>query len=135
MRNQIFVNLPVADLPRSMDFFGKLGFTFNPQFTNDKAACMIICENIYAMLLTKDFFQSFIDKEISDATRSTEVLLALSCDNREEVDELVAKAVSAGGKATRPAQDHGFMYSRSFDDPDGHIWEVFYMDPDTVQQG
>ena len=135
MHKRIFVNLPVADLPRSKDFFGKLGFTFNPQFTNDQAACMIVGENIYAMLLVRDFFRTFIDKEISDATRSTEVLVALTCESREEVDEVIAKAVAAGGKATRPAQDHGFMYSRSFDDPDGHIWEIFYMDPDAVEQG
>ncbi|OVZ59409.1 glyoxalase/bleomycin resistance/extradiol dioxygenase family protein [Pigmentiphaga sp. NML080357] len=135
MHKQMFVNFPVADLPRSKEFFGKLGFTFNPQFTNDQAACMVIGENLYAMLLTSEYFRSFINKEISDATRSTEVLVALSCESRAEVDDLVSKALAAGGTAPRPAQDHGFMYSHGFDDLDGHIWEVFYMDPSTVEQG
>jgi len=135
MHKQMFVNFPVADLPRSKEFFGKLGFTFNPQFTNDQAACMVIGENLYAMLLTSEYFRSFINKEISDATRSTEVLVALSCESRAEVDGLVSKALAAGGTAPRPAQDHGFMYSHGFDDLDGHIWEVFYMDPSTVEQG
>lgn len=129
MHKQIFVNLAVQDLPSSQTFFKHLGFEFNPQFTDERAACMIIGENIYAMLLVKDFFQSFIDKALCDAKRHTEVLLALSCDSRAEVDELVNKALSAGGQALRPPQDLGFMYSHSFEDLDGHIWEMVYMDP------
>ncbi|AZG07160.1 MAG: extradiol dioxygenase [Bordetella sp. SCN 67-23] len=135
MHKQIFVNLPVADLPRTQAFFGQLGFTFNAQFTNEKAACMVIGENIYAMLLTTDFFRGFASKPISDARQSTEVLVALTCDSREAVDDMVRKALAAGGTAPRPPQDHGFMYSHGFDDPDGHAWEVFYMDPATVEQG
>ncbi|MDX3907827.1 MAG: VOC family protein [Pigmentiphaga sp.] len=134
MHKQIFVNLPVADLPRSKEFFSKLGFTFNAQFTNNEAACMVIGENIYAMLIGTERFRDFTNKEISDATLSTEVLVALTCESRGEVDELVSKAVAAGGKAPRAPQDYGFMYSHGFDDPDGHIWEVFYMDPSAVQQ-
>lgn len=134
MYKQIFVNLPVADLPRTQAFFGQLGFTFNAHFTNDEAACMVIGENIYAMLITPDRFRDFTNKPVSDARQGTEVLLALSCDNRDQVDDIVRKAVAAGGTAPRPPQDHGFMYSHSFDDPDGHIWEVFHMDPAAIPQ-
>jgi uncharacterized protein len=129
---QIFVNLPVADMARSKAFFLQLGFTFNPQFTNDQGACMVIDENIYAMLLVKPFFQTFIDTDIADATRSTEVLVCLSCASRAEVDELVKKAVAAGGKPHRQPQDHGFMYGHGFHDPDGHVWELMYMDPNAA---
>ena len=124
----IFVNLPVKDLPRSKAFFSHLGYTFNPQFTNDQAACMVIGENIFAMLLVEPFFATFTKKPISDAKQSTEVLLCLSCESREEVDELVAKALEAGGRAPNPVQDHGFMYGHGFEDLDGHQWEVAYMD-------
>ena len=128
MNKQIFVNLPVKDLNKSKAFFSALGYTFNPQFTNENAACMIISDNsIYAMLLMEDFFQTFIDKQIAKAHEVTEVLTCLSCESREEVDSLVAKALAAGGKAPRPPQDHGFMYAHSFEDLDGHIWELVYM--------
>lgn len=128
MSTQIFVNLPVRELPKSMDFFKALGFSFNAQFTDDTAACLVISENIYAMLLTHEKFQIFTPKPICDATKSTEVLVALSCKNRSEVDELVSKAVAAGGSTYNEPQDHGFMYGHGFQDPDGHIWELFHME-------
>ena len=124
MHKQIFVNLAVNDLPRSKAFFESLGLTFNPQFTNDKGACLVISEHIYAMLLVKDFFKTFTDKAIVDTDKATEVLLCLSCESRAEVDAVVAKAVAAGGKTPRPKQDYGFMYSHGFEDPDGHTWEL-----------
>ena len=127
MHKQIFVNLPVADLPRSRTFFESLGLSFNPQFSNEQGACLVLGDTIYAMLLTRDFFQTFTGKPISDARKSTEVLLCLSCDSRAEVDALVAKAVAAGGTAPRAPQDHGFMYGHGFEDLDGHIWELAYM--------
>ena len=132
MTRQIFVNLPIANMERSKAFFSALGFTFNPQFTNEQGACMVIAENIYAMLLVKPFFQTFIDTDIADATRVTEVLTCLSCDSRAEVDELVKKAVAAGGKPHRQPQDHGFMYGHGFHDLDGHVWELVYMDPNAA---
>lgn len=124
---QIFVNLPVADLPRSKAFFAALGFAFNPQFTNDQAAGMIVADNIFVMLLVKPFFATFTDRPIADATQSTEVLVCLSCDSRARVDQLVARAIAAGGRAPRQPQDHGFMYAHGFEDPDGHIWELVHM--------
>ena len=133
MATKIFVNLPVKDLDKSKAFFAALGYTFNPQFTDANAACMVISEDIFTMLLVEPFFKGFIDKEIVDAHKSTEVLLALSTDSREGVDDLANKAVAAGGKEPRAAQDHGFMYSRSFSDLDGHIWEIVWMNPETVQ--
>jgi len=126
---QIFVNLPVEDLGRTMGFWKALGFDFNMQYTNEKAASLVIDENIFAMLLTKPFFATFTQKEIVDATRATEVLICLSCNSRAEVDELVAKAVAAGGKMAREAKDHGFMYEHAFEDLDGHVWELVYMEP------
>jgi len=129
----IFVNLPVKDLNRSKDFFGQLGFTFNPQFTDDNAACMIIGEKIFSMLITEKYFATFTPKKIADARTTSEVLIALSCGSREEVGEMVEKAVAAGGKTYNEAKDHGFMLQHGFEDPDGHIWEVFYMDPNFVQ--
>lgn len=125
---QIFVNLPVKDLNRSVDFFTKVGFTFNPQFTNENATCMIISENIYAMLLVEKFFGTFSDKGIIDAKSNTEVITALSVDSRAEVDELADHAIAAGGRQYKETQDHGWMYGRNFEDPDGHQWEVFCMD-------
>jgi len=137
MSTQIYVNLPVKDLPRSKDFFAKLGFTFNDQFTNDQAACMVVSNDIYVMLLVEPFFKSFTKKPIADARKSTEVLLCLSAESRAKVDELVAKAVAAGGAAPNPKQEHDFMYGHGFEDLDGHLWEVAYMDmsklPDTAQ--
>jgi hypothetical protein len=132
MHQQIFVNLAVADLPRAKRFFSDLGFTFNAQFTNDQGACLQLGENIYAMLLVKDFFKGFIDKPLVDARESTEVLVCLSCESRAEVDALVAKALAAGGKSPRPPQDHGFMYGHGFEDLDGHQWELAYMDMSAI---
>jgi len=126
MNQQIYVNLPVRDLPRSKEFFGALGYSFNPQFTNEQGACMVISDDIYAMLLTEPFCQTFTGKPLADARKSTEVLICLSCNSRAEVDALVAKA--AGGSVPRASVDHGFMYQHGFEDPDGHIWELAYMD-------
>ena len=128
MHKQIFVNIAVNDLPKSKAFFEKLGLTFNAQFTNEQAASLEIGENIYAMLLVKEFFKTFTHKTLVDASTSTEVLICLSCESRAEVDALVAKAVAAGGKTPRPVQDYGFMYSHGFEDLDGHIWELMHMD-------
>jgi len=125
----IFVNLPVKDLEASMRFFGALGFTFNPNFTDETAACMVIEENIFAMLLTEAKFRDFITGEISDATKATEVLTCLSCDSRAQVDDTLSKALAAGGKPWKPVMDYGFMYGASFQDPDGHVWELMWMDP------
>jgi predicted lactoylglutathione lyase len=132
MATKIFVNLPVKDLNKSKEFFTKLGFTFNPQFTDDKAACLIIGENIYAMLLVEPFFKTFTKKEICDAKRNTEVLLAIDAPSREKVDEMVKKAVEAGGSIYMEPQDYGWMYGHSFADLDGHQWEVFYMDESAI---
>ena len=128
MLRQIFVNLPIADMARSRAFFEALGLGFNPQFTNEQGACLEIAENIYAMLLVKPFFQGFTKKPVADATQGTEVIIALSCDSRAEVDELVAKAVAAGATTPNPPMDHGFMFQHGFADLDGHQWEVFWMD-------
>jgi predicted lactoylglutathione lyase len=129
MARQIFVNLPVKDLERTKSFFSQLGFSFNPQFTDEKAACMVIAQDsIYAMLLTEPFFQGFTKKPVADATKSTEVIVALDCASRAEVDDMVRKALAAGGRAPNAPQDHGFMYQHGFEDPDGHVWEVFWMD-------
>lgn len=128
MAKQIFVNLPVKDLKKSMEFFTQLGFTYNMQFTDDKAACMIISENIYVMLLVEKFFQTFTKKDISDATKTTEVLIAIDASSRQEVDEMVKKAVEAGGSIYKEPQDHGWMYFHSFADLDGHQWEIGFMD-------
>ena len=126
---QIFVNLPIKNMERSKAFFASLGYSFNPQFTNDQGACMVVSENIYVMLLVKDFFQTFTGKPVADATKTTEVLIALSCDSRAEVDEQVKRALAAGGTAPRQPQDHGFMYAHGFEDLDGHVWELVYMEP------
>ncbi len=128
MAKQIFINLPVKDLKKTMTFFEKLGFTFNMQFTDDKAACMIIGENIYAMLLLEKFFKTFTNKEIADAKKSTEVLIAIDAESKYAVDEMIRKAVEAGGSTYRNPQDDGWMYGHSFADLDGHQWEVLYMD-------
>jgi predicted lactoylglutathione lyase len=133
MSTKIFVNLPAKDLKKSVDFFTKLGYTFNAQFTDESATCMIISEDIYAMLLVEDRFKTFIKKEIADATKTTEVLLGLSAESREAVDELVNKAIAAGGKAPNDKQDQGFMYGWGYEDLDGHLWEIFWMDPSAVQ--
>jgi len=124
-----FINLAVTDLNKSMEFFRKLGFTFNLQFTNEAGACMIISEEAYAMLLTRAFFQSFTPREICDTRTHTEAIIAISCDSREEVNQMVNTAIEAGGKHVKDPQDHGFMYGWSFYDLDGHNWEFFWMDP------
>jgi len=128
MLRQIFVNLPIREMERSRTFFTQLGLKFNPRFTNAQGACLEITDNIYAMLLVEPFFRSFTRLPVADATKSTEVLIALSCDSRAEVDEMVAKAVAARGTTPNAPQDHGFMYQHGFADPDGHQWEVFWMD-------
>jgi predicted lactoylglutathione lyase len=133
MAKKIFVNLPIESLNRSVEFFSQLGFTFNKQFTDENATCMVISEDIYAMLLVKPFFKGFINQEIADANKVTEAILALSVDSRAEVDTFVDKALGAGAKSPKPPQDHGFMYQRSFKDLDGHHWEIFWMDPKHVQ--
>lgn len=127
MKQQIYVNLPVKDLQRSMAFFSALGYRFNPEFTDDKAACMIISDEIYAMLLTEPFFAGFTHKQICDAHKSTEVMLCLSCESREKVDSQVALAAASGGRIHGEPKDHGFMYYHAFEDPDGHIWELLHM--------
>lgn len=129
MSRDIFVNLPVKDLKRSMAFFTALGFGNEPRFTDDNAACMVVDENIYVMLLSEPFFRTFTHKEICDARKNTEVLVCLSCDSREQVDALVSRAEGAGGTVPRAPQDHGFMYGHAFEDLDGHIWELVYMEP------
>jgi uncharacterized protein len=132
MATKIFVNLPVKDLPKSKEFFGKLGFSFNPQFTDDKAACLVISDNIFAMLLTEPFFKTFTKKDIADASKSTEAIIALDAQSRQQVDEMVKKAVEAGGSIYRDAEDHGWMYGKSFADLDGHQWEILYMDETAI---
>ena len=134
MGTKVFVNMSVKDLDRSKEFFAKLGFTFNAQFTNKDAACMVISEENYAMLLVEPFFKTFIKKEIADAKKSTEVLIALSSESKEDVNKMLTSALAAGAKEANEPQDHGFMFGRSFEDLDGHIWEIFWMDPKMVQQ-
>jgi uncharacterized protein len=126
--DKVFINLPVKDLDQSISFFTEIGFEFNPQFTDENATCMVINENAFVMLLVEDFFKTFTKKEISDTTKSTEAILAISADSREQVDEIVNKALAAGGKASNDPVDHGFMYGWSFQDIDGHLWELIYMD-------
>lgn len=133
MISQIFVNLPVKDLNRSVEFFSKLGFTFNPQFTDENATCMIIGENMYAMLLVENFFKTFTPKEIADSSFSTEVIVSFAVSSRDEVDTLVNCALDAGGKMSTPPMEEAGMYGLSFQDLDGHCWEVFYMDPSMIK--
>jgi predicted lactoylglutathione lyase len=131
---KIFVNLPVRDLARSMAFFSKLGFEFNRQFTDERAACMVVSEEAYVMLLTTPFFATFTKNQICDTARHTEGIVALSCESRAEVDAMVEKAIDGGGRHAMDAQDHGFMYGWSFYDLDGHHWEVIWMDPKVIQK-
>ena len=127
MHPQIFVNLPIENMARSQAFFSAMGYRFNPEFTNDQGACLVVGDNLFVMLLVKDFYQTFTSKAIADARTTSEVLVCLSCQSRDEVDALVDKAAAAGATTPRPAQDLGFMYSRSFDDLDGHTWEFVHM--------
>jgi predicted lactoylglutathione lyase len=133
MNTKIFVNLPVKDLKKTITFFEALGYGFNPQFSNENGACLIISDTIYAMLLVEPFYQSFTKKEIADATRTSEVILALTAESREAVDDLVKKAFAAGAKPHNEAEEQDFMYGWGFEDLDGHLWEVFYMDESAVQ--
>lgn len=134
MAAKIFVNLPVNNLNKSIEFFTQLGFTFNPQFTDETATCMIVSDDIFVMLLTHDKFKTFTPKPICDATKSTEVLVCLSTESRKEVDAMVQKAIAAGGTTYNEPQDHGFMYAHGFQDLDSHIWELIYMEPSAVNQ-
>jgi uncharacterized protein len=132
MSTKIFVNLAVKDLDRSKALFDRLGFTFNPQFTDETAACMVIAEDICAMLVTHPKFKEFTKKDIVDAHNATEVLTCLSFDSKDEVNKIVDTA--AGGTEAREPMDYGFMYGRSFNDLDGHIWEIIWMDPSHIQR-
>ncbi len=134
MATKIFVNLPVKDLAKSIEFYTQLGYTFNPQFTDEMATCMIISEDIYAMFLTHEKFKSFTTKEICDTTKYTGALISLSCESREQVDELVDKALAAGGSTSGEPTDHGFMYSHDYEDLDGNGWGLFWMDPSVANQ-
>jgi predicted lactoylglutathione lyase len=128
MSRQLFVNLPVDNLDRTIAFFTVLGFGFNPKFTDENATCLVISEHIQVMLLTKPFFSGFTKKPVADARAATETLLALSCESRDEVDALVARAIAAGAATPMESKDYGFMYQHGFEDLDGHQWEVFWMD-------
>ncbi|VUD40424.1 hypothetical protein TDB9533_00211 [Thalassocella blandensis] len=128
MPKNIFINLPCADLPASIDFFTALGYSFNPQFTDDSGTCMIVSDHIYVMLLSQEKFSGFSPNPVANARDTTEVLIALDCDSREEVDATIQKAVAAGGNTYNEPQDHGFMYAHAFQDLDGHVWEVFFME-------
>lgn len=130
MHEYIFVNLPVHDLDRSRAFFTELGYTFDEAHSDDRALCMILGDNLFAMLLRRDFFGTFTTRDVADATTSTEVLTALSVADRTEVDAMIERAVAAGGEAVGDPQDHGFMYHRSYADPDGHVWEILWMAAD-----
>ena len=134
MATQIFVNLPVKDLKKSKVFFEKLGYSFNPQFTNDDGGCLVISDTIYVMLLTEPFFKTFTKKAIVDATKSTEVIIAISVETKDLVNEIVDKALKAGATKSNDPQDYGWMYSWSFQDLDGHLWEVLYADPAGIPQ-
>jgi uncharacterized protein len=132
MSRMIFVNLPVKDLARSMEFFRGLGFGFNEQFTNDQAAYMVVNDQAAVMLVTEPFFKTFSDKSIADTSTQIEVSNAISLGSRDEVDELGEKALATGGRPSKPVSDEGFMYSRSFQDPDGHLWDILWMDPSAI---
>ena len=133
MASKIFVNLPVKNLNKSIEFFTKLGYSFNQQFTDETATCMVVTDDIFVMLLTEEKFKAFTPKEICDAKKFTEVLVCLSLESRAKVDEMVQKAVAAGGTTYNEPQDHGFMYGHGFQDLDGHIWELIYMEPSAVK--
>lgn len=134
MTRMIFVNLPVADLDRSVGFWTELGFAFNPQFSDDKAACMVVSDLACVMLLTEKYFSTFTPKDVADATALTETINAFSAESREEVDRLTELALANGGTETRAPQEDDFMYGRSFADPDGHVWELIYMDPAALEE-
>jgi uncharacterized protein len=129
MSHKLFVSLPIKDLDRTVTFFKGLGFTFNPKFTGENAACMLIGEAAYAMMLVESFFKTLTKKQICDTATHVEGAYGISCETRDEVDAMWTKALAGGGKDGGPPEDHGFMYSRSFEDLDGHHWEVVWMDP------
>jgi predicted lactoylglutathione lyase len=132
---KIFVNLPVKNLNKTIEFFTKLGFKFNPQFTDENATCMIVGEDIFVMLLVEKFFKTFTKKEICDTSKNTEGIVVLSVEGREKVDQMINKAIEAGGRESREPQDHGWMYGRSFEDINGHLWEIIYMDENALKNG
>ncbi len=134
MATKIFVNLPVKDLNKTIDFFTKLGFRFNPQFTDENATCMIVGEDIFVMLLIEKFFKTFTKKEICDTKKNTEVIIALSAESKEKVDQMIKNAIESGGIESRETQDYGWMYGRSFEDINGHIWEIIYMDENAIKK-
>ncbi len=133
MTAKIFVNLPVKDLNKTIEFFTRLGFTFNPQFTDENATCMIVGENIFVMLLVDKFFKTFTKKDISDTSKNTEVIVALAVESREKVDQVINMAVGSGGREHKKPQDHGWMYGRGFEDINGHLWEIIYMDESALK--
>lgn len=135
MPTSVFINLATKDLDRSKEFYGALGYALNEKFTDAKAACIVISETVYVMLLTEEFFQTFTEKDLVDATQATETINALSTDSREAVDMMLEKGLAAGGTEGREPQDLGFMYSRSLQDLDGHIWEYFWMDDSAAENG
>ncbi|MHA7305641.1 VOC family protein [Arthrobacter sp. TMN-49] len=135
MPTNVFVNLPTSNLERSKEFFAGLGWRIEPNFTDDNAACVVIDENVYLMMLTYPFFATFTDKPIIDPATGSQVQTALSCDSREEVDAMLEKVLAAGGTEPRPAQDMGFMYYRDFEDPDGNWFSILWMDPKAAEQG
>jgi len=134
MATKIFVNLPVRDLKKSMRFFEQLGYSFNKQFTDETAACLVISDDIYSMLLTHEKFKQFTPKTIVDASKSSEVLICLSCESRDHVKQLVGKALAAGGSTYADPKDYGFMFQHGFQDLDGHIWELIWMDPSAIKK-
>jgi predicted lactoylglutathione lyase len=134
MARKTFVNLAIKDVQRSRDFFAALGFTFNEQFSDEKAFCMIVSEEAFVMMLSEPFFKGFTPNEVADATKVTEVLVCVSADSRAEVDQMITTAIAKGGREPREAQDHGFMYNRAFQDLDGHIWEIVWMDMSGMPQ-
>lgn len=134
MATKIFLNLPVKDLNKSISFFTQLGFSFDPKFTNEQGTCLIIGENIFAMLLLEEFFKTFTQKEICNTTASTEMIAAISVESRGKVDEIITAVVKAGGKLHNEAKDYGWMYQRDFFDLDGHHWEIFFMDESQIPQ-
>ena len=134
MTTKIFVNLPVKDLNKTIGLLTKLGFRFDSQFSDPNATCMVVCEDIFVMPLVEKFFKTFTKKEICDTTKNTEVIVALSAESREKVDEMINKAIDAGGVESREPQDHGWMYGRSFEDINGHLWEIIYMDESALRK-
>lgn len=128
MTTQIYVNLPVKNLDKTMKFYSKIGFKFNPKFTDKKGACMIVGKDMFVMLVVEKFFQTFTKKKIINSRKDIETIMGLSADSRKKVDQMVSAAIKAGGIEPKPAVDHGWMYGRDFEDPDGHLWEIIYMD-------